>query len=250
MNGSAVLKSEVPETVVAVLPKPKEGEVTPQEAELVSEVTAIELRAEAVVIKDDTDFQAAGEFGVLIKQKAGEVTDFFKPLKDAAYKAHKAVCDREKEMLTPLKNAEKVLKKTMGDYTMEQERKRREQEVAVRRAAEAESRRKLEEAARMEQEGKGADAEAAFNDAEIMEGAGRMAFVPGGAPKAKGVTIKKDWEIVSVDDKVVPLSINGVVLRPVKRDLVMDLIRGSKGTITIPGIVYKENANIGFRKGQ
>lgn len=248
MNGSAVLKSEVPETVVAVLPKPKEGEVTPQEAELVSEVTAIELRAEAVVIKDDTDFQAAGEFGVLLKQKAGEVTDFFKPLKDAAYKAHKAVCDREKEMLTPLKNAEKVLKRTMGDYTLEQERKRQEQEEAMRRAAEAESQRKLEEAARLEQEGKGADAEAALTDAEIMEGAGRMAFVPGGAPKAKGVSTSKDWEIVSVTDREVPLSINGAELRPVDRAAVMRLIRASKGTINIPGIVYKEVAKMSFSR--
>lgn len=56
----------------------------------------------------------------MLKQKAAEVTEFFKPMKDTAYKAHKAICDREKEMLTPLRNAEKTLKKTMGDYAMEQ----------------------------------------------------------------------------------------------------------------------------------
>lgn len=248
MKGNAVLKNEVPETVVAVLPRSKEGEVTPKEAELVNEVTAIEMRAEAVVIKDDKDFEAAGEFGVLLKKKAGEVTDFFKPLKDAAYKAHKAICDREKEMLTPLRNAEKALKKTMGDYAMEQERKRREQEEAMRRAAEAESQRILDEAARLEQEGRGADAEAALTDAEIMEGAGRMAFVPGGVPKAKGVSTGKDWEIVSISDKEVPLSINGAMLRPVDQAAVMRLIRATKGTITIPGIVYKEVAKMSFSR--
>lgn len=248
MNGNAALKNEVPETVVAVLPKPKEGEITPKEAELVSEVTDIELRAEAVVIKSDQDFEVAGEFGVLLKQKAGEVTDFFKPLKDAAYKAHKAVCDREKEMLTPLKNAEKVLKKTMGDYTLEKERQRRELEEAMRLAAEEESRRKLEEAARLEKEGRGDDAEAALADAEIMEGAGRMSSIPSTVPKAKGVSTRKDWEIVSVDDKAVPLSINGAMLRPVDQAAVMRLIWATKGTISIPGIMYKEVAKMSFSR--
>ena len=248
MNGSAALQREVPETVVAVLPKPKEEEVNPKEVELVSEVTAIELKAEAVVIGNDQEFETAGEFGVLLKQKAGEVTDFFKPLKDAAYKAHKAVCDREKEMLTPLKNAERVLKKTMGDYTMEQERKRREQEEAMRRAAEAEAQRKLDEAAELEKAGRGTDAEAALNDAEVMEGAGHMAFVPSATPRAKGVSTSKDWEIVSVDDKAVPLSINGAMLRPVDQAAAMRLIRATKGTITIPGIIYKETIKTSFRR--
>ena len=49
------------------------------------------------------------------------MTSFFKPMKDSAYQAHKAVCDREKAMLTPLKNAEKVVKKAMGDFSGEVE---------------------------------------------------------------------------------------------------------------------------------
>ena len=118
----------------------------------------------------------------------------------------------------------------------------------MRRAAEAESQRILDEAARLEQEGRGADAEAALTDAEIMEGAGRMAFVPGGVPKAKGVSTGKDWEIVSISDKEVPLSINGAMLRPVDQAAVMRLIRATKGTITIPGIVYKEVAKMSFSR--
>lgn len=145
MSSNAVMK-ETLETVVAVLPKPG-SVVSPREEELGSEVSEIEIRAQAVVIRTDQDYELAGQFGVMLKQKAAEVTEFFKPMKDTAYKAHKAICDREKEMLTPLRNAEKTLKKTMGDYAMEQERKRREAEEAARRAAEEEARRKLEEAA-------------------------------------------------------------------------------------------------------
>ena len=165
-----------------------------------------------------------------------------------AYKAHKAICDREKEMLTPLRNAEKTLKKTMGDYAMEQERKRREAEDAARRAAEEESRRKLEEAALLERAGDKAGAEAAFQDAEINEDVSRMVCVAGGAPKAKGISTSKDWEIVSIDDKAVPLSINGAELRPVDKAAVMRLIRASKGAIRIPGIVYREVAKMSFSR--
>ena len=246
MKSNAVMK-EAPETVVAVLPKGDTG-LTPKEEELGVEVTEIEVRAQAVTINSDQGYEAAGEFGVMLKKKAAEVTEFFKPLKDSAYKAHKAICDREKEMLTPLRNAEKTLKKTMGDYAMEQERKRREAEEAARRAAEEESRRKLEEAALLEKAGDKAGAEAAFQDAEINEDVSRMVCVAGDAPKAKGISTSKDWEIVSIDDKAVPLSINGAELRPVDKAAVMRLIRASKGSIQIPGIVYREVAKMSFSR--
>lgn len=245
---NAARKSEAPETVVATIPKLKEGEIPPQEAELASEITEIEARASAVVIKDDQDYEAAGEFGTLLKAKAAEVTEFFRPLKDAAYKAHKAICDREKQMLTPLRSAEKILKKSMGDYMMEQERKRREQEEAARRAAEEAARRRLEEAAELESSGHGEAAEAALADAEVMEGTSRMVFIPGSTPKAKGVSTSKDWEIVSVDGKAVPISFGGVDIRPVDTSAVMRLIRASKGTIEIPGIRYRETIKTSFRR--
>ena len=88
------------------------------------------------------------------------VTDFFKPMKDSAYQAHKAVCDREKTMLKPLQEAEKILKKSMSAYYQEQERKRRELEEKMRREAEAERERKLNEAAALEEAGKADEAEA------------------------------------------------------------------------------------------
>lgn len=248
MSGNAVRKEEAAEVVVAVLPKQEPGEVSPKEKEMGSEVSEIELRARAIVIQSDDDYQAAGEFGVQIKKAAGEVVDFFKPMKDAAYQAHKAICDREKAMLAPLKAAEQALKQTMGDYSMEQERKRREAEEAVRKAAEEEARRKLEEAAAMEKEGKTGEAEAALTEAEIMETAGRAVFVPSSVPKAKGVSASSDWEITGIDPKAVPLSINGAELRPVDKAAVMRLIRASKGTIQIPGITYRETRKLSFSK--
>ena len=122
------------ETLVAQVPQLEPVD----EQQLNREVTDIEFQAESMVILSDEDYTAAGEFGRLLKQKAAEVTSFFKPMKDSAHQAHKAICDREKAMLKPLKNAEAVVKKAMSDYFTEQERKRQEAEAAARRAAEAE----------------------------------------------------------------------------------------------------------------
>ena len=105
---------QVKETVVAVLPATQSN----GEKELSMSVTAIEFHAESIIIETDNDYKAAAEFGSSLKRKAAEVTAFFKPRKEAANKAHKEVCDREKAMLTPLRNAEKILKDTMGRYSI------------------------------------------------------------------------------------------------------------------------------------
>ena len=232
------------ESIVAVMP-----ELEPvDEQQLTQEVTDIEFRAESFVIQTPEDYEAAGEFGKLLKRKAAEVTGFFKPMKDSAYQAHKAVCDREKAMLTPLKNAEKIVKKTMGDYLMEQERIRREAEEAARRAAEEERERKLKEAMALEAAGDKEGAEAAVEEAVVMDEATGYSVPAPVKPKVSGVSTSKDWEITSIDTAKVPVNFSGMELRPVDQAAVMRLIRASKGSIAIPGIAYREVAKMSFRR--
>lgn len=232
------------ETLVAVVP-----EQTPaDETKLTREVTDVEFRAEAMLITTEDDYKQAAEFGKLIKQKAAEVTSFFKPMKDAAYQSHKAVCDREKDMLTPLKNAEAVIKKTMRAYLEEQEKIRREREEALRRAAEAERERKLKEAAELEKAGDMGKADEAIEEAIVMDEASRYTEQQSVKPKVSGVSTSKDWEIVDIDNINVPLSFAGVEIRPVDRAALMRLIRASKGQITIPGVTYKEVAKMSFSR--
>ena len=228
------------ETMVATVPQ---AEIV-DEQQLSRDVTDIEFQAESLVIQTDEDYAFAGEFGKMLKKKASQVTTFFKPMKDSAYQAHKAVCDREKAMLTPLRNAEKTVKQVMSAYIAEQERKRREAEEAARRAAEAERERKIQEAAAGDADG----AEAAFEEAAIMDDAASYAVVPATVtPKVSGVSTSKDWEIVEIDPKAVPLAVAGIELRPVDQAAVMRLIRASKGQIEIPGITYRQVAKMSFR---
>lgn len=232
------------ETMVATVPQ---AEVV-EEQQLTRDVTDIEFRAESFIILSDEDYVKAGEFGKLLKQKAAEVITFFKPMKDSAYQAHKAVCDREKTMLTPLKNAEKSIKRAMSNYITEKERKRQEAEEAARRAAGEERERKLLEAVELEAAGDKDGAEAAMIEAMVMDEAAAYPVPAVAKQKVSGVSTSTDWEIVSIDSKTVPLAVAGVELRPVDQAAIMRLIRVSKGQIEIPGITYRQIAKISFRR--
>jgi len=217
-----------------------------QELALTQTVTEIERRAGAMTITTEEDYRQAADFGRQIKQRSSEVKDFWTPMKNAAHQAHTAICAREKAMLKPLNNAEKILKQTMGEYVAGQERRRRVLEEAARRAAQEEAERKMCEAIALEDRGDTAAAEAAMDEAEIMDTA--AGAVTASKPKASGVTTRRDWKILSVDPEKVPTVVDGVEIRPVDTAAVMRLIRATKGQVKIPGIVYEETAQIGFRR--
>ena len=237
------------ETTVAVVPQDVVVmEAEAEEKQLTTQVTEIEQRANDFIIETDDDYKNAAEFGRILKQKSAEVKEFFKPMKEQAHKAHKAICDRESAMLKPLTNAEKILKASMSQYYTEQERKRREAEEAARRAAAEEAERKLREAAEAEAAGRHEEAEAAMNEAVIMDEAKNTMTVTRQAPTAAGTSTRKDWQIKSIDPFKVPVAVNGMEIRPVDTAAVMRLIRASKGTIVIPGIVYEETTQMSFRR--
>lgn len=235
------------ETTVAVI-SAAEVEQIEQEQVLSRAVSEIEFQAGAIIIDNEQDYQNAASFGRMLKQKSSDVKEFWKPMKDAAHRAHTEICNREKAMLQPLVNAEKTLKETMGAYVAEQERKRREAEEAARKAAREEADRKLQEAIELEDKGDKVTAAAVIEEAEIMDEAAATVAVAAKKPKASGVATKKDWKITSVDSSKVPTSVAGVEIRPVDMAAVMKLIRMSKGKIHIDGIEYEETVQMSFRK--
>lgn len=239
------MSKEVTESVVATVEVPVGKE---KEEEIQQEASLVEIRAKEMVISTDAEYEQAAEFGRQIKTKAKVVTDFFKPMKDSAYQAHKAVCDREKTMLKPLQEAEKILKKSMSGYFQEKERKRKELEMKLQREAEAERERMLNEAAALEAEGKTEEAEDVLMDAQLTESVATQATVIMDVPRAKGVSSGKDWEIETIDHEKVPVNFSGVEIRPVDEKAIMRLIRASKGSIKIPGIKYKETIKMSIRR--
>ena len=240
---TAVAEKTAKESIVAILPVMHDKEIA-----LSKSVMAMGLEAESVIIECDDEYKAAAEFGRRIKQAAENVKQFFKPMKDDAYRAHKTICEREKTMLAPLAHAEKALKNAMEAYSLRKEQERKAAEEAARRLVREEAERKLAFAAEQEKAGDAKKAESALLDAQIADSMSRtmQVFVP--VPKADGVSTSKDWEITSVDLALVPAEISGILIRPVDTAAVMRLIRSSKGTVQIPGIAYKETAKMSIRR--
>lgn len=87
-----------------------------------------------------------------------------------------------------------------------------------------------------------------MNEAVIMDEAKNTMTVTRQAPTAAGTSTRKDWQIKSIDPFKVPVAVNGMEIRPVDTAAVMRLIRASKGTIVIPGIVYEETTQMSFRR--
>lgn len=217
------------------------------EEALDKEVSLIEARALGIEIASDEDYGFAGEYAKYVKQTQKKATDYWEPLRVSAKKTYDDVLARKKEMLAPLESAEKILKKKMQAYLDEQNRKRREREEAMRKLAQAEVERKLAEAAEAESAGDMAAAEYAMAEAEVMDDVASNGKVIASAPKAAGISTTKAWEIKSIDASKVPVEIAGVLIRPVDEKAVMRLIKASKGSIQIPGVIYEETVNISVR---
>ena len=211
------------------------------------EVTAIERQAMAMEVKSDLAFASAGELTKRVKTMQKRVEEYWEPMRASTYKAYKSVTDHKSTMLKPLQNAEKILKKKLGDYTREQERIAREQEEQRRREAQVEIDRKLAEAAELETKGDVAGADFAMAEAEVYDQyAANMSIEPK-KPKVSGISSTKTWRIKSVDPSKVPISFAGVELRPVDTAAVLRLIKASKGQIAIPGIEIEEDYTMSVR---
>lgn len=236
------------EEIVAVVATTPTATVAPGEAELSTKVTNLEKTAAAIVIENDEQYQAAAEFGRNLKNQSAAVTEFFAPIKKAAHEAHKQVCNREKEMLKPIGNAEKILKRTMSAYQQKVQEEQRKAEEERRKQEEAEKARLMAEAIAAEESGNTAAADEMFENAQMVEVAQRT---PVAAPKpvrATGTAVITSWEIESIDLSKVPVEFMNQIIRPVDTAAVMRLIRESKGSVQIPGIKYKEVQNIQFRR--
>jgi hypothetical protein len=219
------------------------------ETKLREELSTVELEAESLIITDEFTYTAAVDFGRKLKQKQADVEAFFKPLKDAAYSAHKVICNKEKEVLVPLQNAERMIKNGIAAYNALQEKIRREKEAEIRRLQEAEAARLLEEAARLEAEGKTEAANDALIEAQVAETVSRTAVAPSyAAPAVTGVSARKDWDIQIVDESAVPVYFQGFPLRPVDEAAVKRLVKANKGNIQIPGVKIIETSNIALRR--
>jgi KTSC domain len=101
------------------------------------------MKANAITIVDVAAHEHAQKMLIEIDTVKKRIVETWKPMKAAAFAAHRAVCDKESELLKPLLEADKLLRQRIGDYTyaqlkaaqVEDERRRLEAEQDARQNA-------------------------------------------------------------------------------------------------------------------
>lgn len=217
---------------------------TEEQKKLDREVSIYEQKANEVEVKTETDFVYVAELTKQVKALKKKAEEYWDPMREATYNAYQTVLAHKKQMTEPMAKAEKILKGKMTEYTLEQERKRREREEELRRLAEAEAETKLAEAIKAEQSGDAMAVEYAMAEAEVMSEAAQNTVVQKPQAKVKGISKTKTWRITEIDAEKVPVSVAGAVIRPVDEQAILRLVKASKGQIAIPGVKFEESYNI------
>jgi len=205
-----------------------------KEVEFEQQALSWPQKAKAITIVNQESYNLAAGLLINIADLEREIIAHHKPIKDAAFAAHKAAVAAEKKLLDPLTEAKGIIKRGIGVWEMEQERIRQEEQ---RKAAE--EARKREEEARIalaiEAEKQGATEETVE---EIIQTPIPM-VAPVVAPtfkRAAGVSARQAWKWRLVDENKVPREY--LIIDEKK---INSIVRAMGAKANIPGIeVYPE----------
>ena len=232
------------------------------EAEVNQEVERVAQKSSLVVqsamntkVVDVTTQIQASELLLAVAKMRKEVADTFGPMKEAAYRAHRTVCEQEKKHDGPLEQAEKALKAQIGAFVDAQKRLAREAEEAARKRAQEEAackareeaeRRAIDDAIALEASGDAEGAEAVLaNPAPVPSRYVAPAPVAPAVAHISGVTTREEWDFRIVNEALIPreyLVVNEAAIRSV--------VKSTKGRATIGGVeVFVRQVVASSRRG-
>lgn len=212
------------------------------------------MLAKSTVVLNQADFERAGNMRKEIKATIKNISDYWRPKKDQANQLHKSLVQAEKEMIDPLNQADRLIDQRMGDFRREIERQRQEAERERKRieaealAAAMETQRLLNEAAQKD--------EMDEDDVEILMLAQREADLRANAvietpeiasAKMQGISVRRTWKAKIIDESAVPVSVAGVMIRPIDKIALNKLASISKGSFDCPGVEFYQEESTQVR---
>jgi hypothetical protein len=207
------------------------------------------MKATAITIVDVAAHAEAQKMLIEIDTVKKRIVETWKPMKAAAFAAHRAVCDKESELLKPLLEADKLLRQRIGDYTYAQLKAAQAEDERRRLEAETEAR---QNALRETEEGALAAAEELLAMGD-EEGANAVLAAPMPAPIRYSAPMPVQAAVANVEG--VSGSITYAVtihdLAQVPREyLVIDIARTeaeicrrakqAQGRLQVPGVAIRE----------
>lgn len=212
-----------------------------QTAALSAELQPVIQDGALVRVVDESTYIAAGEFGMRLKAAEKRVVDFFKPLKDAAYKLHKEICGRETTALQPIRTTLAAIDASAGTWRKEQDRKRREEEARLQdEARKAEDARRLAEAASLEAAGHAQAAAIVLEQA--VQAPAPSVVLQDTTPEIAGQSFVKVWKWRPIGgDRAAAIRLVPREWLDLNDAAITGAVKHSKGMLRIPGIEIYED---------
>lgn len=148
---------------------------------------------EDVTVADGRAFTRVGELLVDVANHRKDVEGWFKPVKDWAYRLHRAVCDRESEILRPLRTFETTAKENTDRFRRDEDRKRQEEEQRLAEIGRREEQERLtREAEFLEQRGESELAEQVLEQA--VHAPAPVISIASTVPTVRGMSFRANWK--------------------------------------------------------
>lgn len=215
------------------------------EQKLVSSGQLMIERANNMTVNSQDDYEQAAKALVEIKTRTKQIKDYWQKPKADAAAAHKTICDKEKEMLKPLNEAESIIKRTMVAYQNAVEKARIEAEEAAKKRKQEETDRLLAQAIKAQEEGNDHDAEINMAMAQMIDDMNPVQSIL--RPKAAGTSIRKTWKARVINEKAVPAYVNGIEVRKISITALNDLAKMTNGTLEIPGVEFYQESTLSVK---
>lgn len=215
------------------------------------EITVIEKetndvisQANAIVVTSNEQETRAVEFLKIVKNMQKEISETFDPIVEKAHAAHKEATAQRNKFLNPLLEAEKKIKRMVGDFRLEMERKHIEQERKIREEAEKKAEVERQRLAKQAEKAaaKGNEDKAAELLARSEAVRAPTVIVEKQTVKQEGMGIRSVWKARITMPEIVP---RGYCIPNEK--YLNDLARSTKGTLKIPGVEFYEESVVSMR---
>lgn len=231
-------------------------EETNQEVEKVAERSSLLVQnAKSIKVSDATTQHQASEMLLAVASMLRQIETTFKPMKEAAFRSHRVICDQEKNVAAPLLEAERALKGEIGEFVLAQRRiakaaedeaRRIEQERADQEAREESERLAIEDAVALEAIGdiKGAEAVLAA-PAPVAPRYVAPAPIAPAVSQTAGVGTTMVWDFRIVDESIIPrehLLVNESSIRA--------LGKSTKGKAKVSGVEFYEKPQVSASRGR
>lgn len=210
--------------------------------ELETQATSLTARAQAVgPIVDAATYELKAELRVDAHLLIKQIEEHHAPIKAAAHAAHRAACDAETKMVSPLKTFVALVDRELRQWDQQQEQRRREQEQeAQRRLQEQAEQDRLVEASEAERRGDHATAQALIESPVVAP----PVVLPTPTTKVKGLGKAEVWKFRITNAAMIPRE----YLIP-DEVAIGKVVRAMKDKCKIPGVqAYSETSYRGGRR--